>query len=43
LEKLGNGEGDAIALAMMYFPEVVLLMDETKGREESRAPENQLL
>jgi hypothetical protein len=36
LEKLGAGEREAIALAMMYFPDVLLLVDETKGRDEAR-------
>ncbi len=35
LERLGAGEREAITLAMMYFPDVLLLLDEIKGRQEA--------
>ena len=34
-EKLGDGEREAIALALERGPDVLLLMDETKGRREA--------
>ena len=35
LEKLGDGEREAVILALEYFPDVLLLIDEIKGREEA--------
>ena len=35
LEKLGPGERESISLATMHMPDVLLLMDEAKGRQEA--------
>jgi predicted nucleic acid-binding protein len=34
-EKLGDGEREAIALAVVHRPQVLLLMDEGRGRKEA--------
>src|SRR5262249_47292425 len=39
LEKLGAGEREAIALALIYFPEVLLLLDD-QGKRGGWAPPN---
>lgn len=35
LEKFGDGERQAIALALSYLPDVLILIDEIKGRQEA--------
>ena len=36
LEKLGDGEREAVAIALSYHPDALLLIDEDRGRTEAR-------